>query len=182
MISYYISTVSALLAVCFLAVTASSSKGIENNEKKCFVAAVAASISAIGLKLSGMTKPYKVFGFLNVLGLFNGTWDGTLMFVMGGGLFVSAASYHWVKHYNFFRNDAALSCPIFQDDKGGFNIPQKTIVDKRLILGASLFGIGWGLGGVCPGPALFNVASGYPPILYYWWPANLIGAFIGHVF
>lgn len=147
-----------------------------NDDKKFIVGALSASIFSVGLAISGMAQQYKVFGFLDVKRMATGTWDGTLALVMGGGVIVSAASYHWVKGYNYFGNDNALSCPLLLDKScGKFNVPSNTVIDLQLLLGSAIFGVGWGLGGLCPGPALFVAASGFPKVMYYWWPANLIG-------
>lgn len=114
-------------------------------------------------------------------GFDNGTWDPTLMCVMGGGLLVSFSSYQFVKGHNIFKNDKALTCPLNQDEsKGGkFNVPTSTKLDKQLIIGSALFGIGWGIGGLCPGPALYLAANGYPQVLFYWWPCNIVGSLVG---
>lgn len=80
-----------------------SDSSTNNDEKKGLVAAFSAFIFAAGLSVSGMTKQYKIFGFLDLKGLKSGTWDGTLMCVMGGGLFISAFAYHFVKGHNIFK-------------------------------------------------------------------------------
>jgi len=150
-----------------------------NDSKKILVGAVTASIFSVGLAVSGMVKQYKVFGFLNVKGFSTGTWDGTLALVMGGGVVVSALGYYWVKGFNLFPNERALSCPLLLDNScGKFNIPTNTVIDLKLLLGSAIFGVGWGLGGLCPGPALFALASGFPKVMYYWWPANFVGVFL----
>ena len=151
----------------------------ENDSKKVLISAIAASIFSVGLAVSGMVKQHKVFGFLNVKGFSTGTWDGTLALVMGGGVVVSAIGYYWVKGFNYFPNERALSCPLLLDKScGKFNIPTNTVIDLQLLLGSAIFGVGWGLGGLCPGPALFVAASGSPKVVYYWWPANLVGVFL----
>ena len=97
-----------------------------------------------GLALSGMTDTQKVIGFLDLFG----AWDITLMFVMGGGLLVSFPVYQYMKN---------KPRPVFDED---FHLPSKTIIDKRLIGGAVLFGIGWAMYGYCPGPAISSLAYG----------------------
>jgi len=149
------------------------------NQRKLPVAAIAASIFSVGLAVSGMIQQRKILGFLDMKGISGGYWDGTLILVMGGGLVVSAAGYHWVEGFNYFKNDKVLSCPLIGDKAcGKFNIPRNKKVDAQLVLGAACFGIGWGLGGLCPAPALFVAASGYPKVLLYWWPFNFLGVFI----
>ena len=108
------------------------------------VALVSGSIFAIGLALSGMTKPSKVIGFLDVAG----AWDASLAFVMMGAIAV---------HFVAQRIAKRRTAPLF-DTK--FHLPLSTQIDRRLVLGAMLFGVGWGLGGFCPGPALVTLGSG----------------------
>ena len=102
------------------------------------------ALFGVGLIVAGMTKPEKVVGFLD----FTGSWDPSLMFVMGGAVMV---------HFVLFRVIRRLPTPVF-DTK--FHIPTRRDLDARLLLGAALFGIGWGLGGFCPGPGLVSLASG----------------------
>lgn len=99
-----------------------------------------------GLAISGMIDPAKVLGFLDVAG----AWDPSLAFVMAGGLAVTFAGYRLV-----LRRPAPLLEPRFQ-------IPTRRDVDGRLLGGAVLFGVGWGLVGYCPGPALAAVGLGDP--------------------
>jgi len=157
-----------------------SEKEAENNAKKAPIAALSASIFAVGLAISGMTKQNKIFGFLDVTKIATGTWDGTLLLVMGGGVLFSAASYHWVEGFNFFKNDNVFACPPLHDKSAcKFNVPARGgKIDSQLVLAAALFGIGWGIGGLCPGPALFVAASGFYKVLFYWWPAHFIGALL----
>jgi uncharacterized protein len=113
--------------------------------KSADLAAFAAGIVfAVGLALSGMTKPAKVVGFLDVAG----AWDASLAFVMMGAIAV-----HAVAHRLILRRGA----PLFAD---GFHLPTRRDLDARLVSGAAIFGIGWGLGGYCPGPAIVAAGSG----------------------
>ena len=112
------------------------------------VALFCGTIFGIGLVISQMINPAKVLGFLNVFG----EWDPSLAFVMIGALFVSSPLFH------LFKNKEK---PIFSTS---FSISENKEIDKRLIIGSILFGAGWGLVGLCPGPAissiaLFNVSS-----------------------
>jgi len=91
-----------------------------------------------GLAFSGMTDTHKVIGFLDVFG----AWDYDLAFVMGGALLVSVVAFQLMKH----RQVSLLDCPL--------EMPSNKQIDWRLIGGSALFGIGWGLFGYCPGPAL----------------------------
>lgn len=95
-------------------------------------------IFAVGLGVSGMTQPQKVIGFLDVFG----NWDLSLAFVMVGAIVVHATSYPLI---------VRLKSPILAQK---FQIPARKELDRRLILGALIFGLGWGLGGFCPAPAI----------------------------
>lgn len=105
---------------------------------------LAGVLFASGLVVSGMTQPSKVIGFLD----FFGTWDPSLAFVMLGAIFVHALSYRAIA-----RRDAPLWAMSFQ-------IPTRRDIDGRLIVGAILFGLGWGLSGYCPGPAISSLVAG----------------------
>jgi uncharacterized protein len=107
------------------------------------------SIFGLGLAISGMMNPAKVIGFLDV----SGNWDPTLAFVMGGALLVAVPAYRLI----LGRRHPALA--------GGFSLPSKTRLDTPLILGSTLFGVGWGLVGFCPGPAVAAVVTGLPAVL-----------------
>ena len=97
-----------------------------------------------GLSVSGMTNPAKVLGFLDIFG----KWDPTLAFVMGGALAVSAFGYFVARR----QDNSWLGEP--------FAIPTRRDLDPKLFGGAALFGAGWGLVGLCPGPALANLSRG----------------------
>lgn len=98
----------------------------------------------LGLILSGMTDPTKVTGFLDIAG----TWNPSLIFVMGGAILVAMAAFRIAGT----RTHALLG--------GAMHLPTARQIDKRLILGGVIFGIGWGLAGYCPGPALASLATG----------------------
>lgn len=98
----------------------------------------------IGLVVSGMADPAKILNFLDVAG----TWDPSLLFVMGGAAVTTFIGYRFVLR----RPRPVLS------DK--FQLPVRRGIDGRLLAGAALFGIGWGLGGFCPGPALTSLGLG----------------------
>ena len=102
-------------------------------------------IFSIGLGISGMTQPHKVIGFLDVFG----EWDLSLAFVMGGAV-LSYLALQLLIQRNF-------SIPLLG---GSFQIPSRKDLDRSLIIGALLFGSGWGLGGYCPGPAITSLGSG----------------------
>ena len=102
-------------------------------------------IFSIGLGISGMTQPQKVIGFLDVFG----EWNPSLAFVMGGAV-LSYLALQLLIQRNF-------SIPLLG---GSFQIPTRKDLDRSLIIGALLFGSGWGLGGYCPGPAITSLGSG----------------------
>jgi uncharacterized membrane protein YedE/YeeE len=104
-----------------------------------------------GLVLSGMTQPAKVLAFLDILG----GWDPSLAFVMGGAIAV---------HFVAYRLVPRLAKPVWST---AWMLPTRRDVDTRLLLGATLFGAGWGLGGYCPGPALTSVVSGASSTLLF---------------
>ena len=99
-------------------------------------------IFGIGLVISQMINPAKVLGFLNLFG----EWDPSLAFVMMGALIISSPLFHLLKN---------KEKPIFSSS---FSISNKKEIDKKLILGSILFGAGWGLVGLCPGPAITSIA------------------------
>jgi uncharacterized membrane protein YedE/YeeE len=100
----------------------------------------------VGLTVSGMVQPLKVVGFLDVAG----AWDPTLALVMGSALAVTALAFPLI-----LRRER----PLFANS---FSLPTRQEVDAPLLAGSALFGIGWGLGGFCPGPALASLALGAP--------------------
>lgn len=101
-------------------------------------------IFGLGLMISGMAQPQKVIGFLDL----RGDWDPSLAFVMMGAIAV---------HFLAYRVVARVPKPLWG---GAWALPTRRDVDGRLLLGAALFGAGWGLGGYCPGPALTTASSG----------------------
>lgn len=103
-------------------------------------------IFGFGLLLSGMANPAKVIGFLDL----TGAWDPSLILVMGGAIAVGLLAFALVKR----RRYSFLGGPI--------RLPTRRTVDTRLILGSLGFGVGWGLAGFCPGPALVALGTGAP--------------------
>lgn len=101
-------------------------------------------IFGVGIAISGMMNPAKVFNFFDVAG----TWDPSLAFVMGGAVMITFIGYRLV-----WRRDA----PLFG---GRFQLPMSNVIDARLIGGSALFGIGWGIAGFCPGAAIPALGTG----------------------
>lgn len=108
-------------------------------------------VFALGLGLSGMTRPSKILGFLDVLG----GWDPSLAFVMVGAIGV---------HFFFVRRARKAASPRLAPR---FTWPPEKRIDARLLAGAAVFGIGWGLAGYCPGPALVALATLGPGVLVF---------------
>jgi uncharacterized protein len=106
-------------------------------------------VFGLGLAVSGMMKPAKVIGFLDVAG----DWDPTLAFVMGGALLITIPGYRVI---------LARRRPVLAN---GFSLPTKKSLDAPLIWGSALFGVGWGLVGFCPGPAVAAIGTGFPAVL-----------------
>lgn len=98
----------------------------------------------LGLIISGMTNPAKVIGFLDLAG----AWDPSLAFVMGGAILVGTGAFTIAKK----RQHSLLGAPM--------RLPSVTKLDKRLLVGSLVFGIGWGIAGFCPGPAVVSAAAG----------------------
>lgn len=120
--------------------------------KSNVVALIAGVLFAMGLGLSGMTQSEKVMKFLD----FTGNWDASLMFVMVGAIGVNALAYHLIAKKR--------ATPILGDR---WYLPTKTELDRPLILGAAIFGVGWGLGGFCPGPGIVSLAFGTLPAVVF---------------
>jgi uncharacterized membrane protein YedE/YeeE len=119
---------------------------------KLFISLLAGLLFGLGLAISGMVDPARVIGFLDVAG----TWDPSLAFVMGGALLVFMPGYFLLVKPS---RQSLLGEPY------SFSLARQ--VDSRLIGGSALFGIGWGLAGICPGPALSLISSGQPMILLF---------------
>lgn len=119
---------------------------------KIFTALLAGLLFGVGLILSGMTDPSKVLGFLDL----TGNWNPSLAFVMGGALLVGSIVFPLVAK----RPKAILGDTM--------HLPTATQIDRRLVLGSLAFGVGWGLAGYCPGPALASLAQGgTKPLLFF---------------
>lgn len=131
---------------------------------RILIALLSGLLFGIGLVVSQMVDPRKVIGFLDV----SGNWDPSLAFVMIGAILVSAPAFALAR-----RMDRPLAAVRFE-------IPNRRDVDARLLGGAVLFGIGWGLVGLCPGPALVAIGLNAVPVLVF--VAAMIAGILMHRF
>lgn len=131
---------------------------MNDNGRAALAALACGLLFGIGLIVSGMTNPAKVIGFLDLFG----DWDPSLALVMGGALVVTGVGYRLV-----WRADRPWAGPRFQ-------VPGNRRIDARLAIGAVLFGIGWGLAGLCPGPAITSLAAG-ESVVYAFFASMVIG-------
>ena len=115
------------------------------------ISLVSGIIFGIGLVISGMTNPEKVIGFLSI----THNWDASLIFVMGGGIITAGPFFYLMRN----RQTSSLGNQI--------DLPKQQKLDKKIIIGASLFGVGWGLVGLCPGPAIAAIATFDPIIIVF---------------
>ena len=122
------------------------------------VSLVAGVVFGLGLAVAEMTNPLKVLDFLDLAG----NWDPSLAFVMGGAVLVTLVAFRFVLR---------RPVPLYGDR---FHLPTLTQLDRKLLGGAALFGIGWGLAGYCPGPALATILSGNSET-WLFVPAMLVG-------
>jgi uncharacterized membrane protein YedE/YeeE len=129
---------------------------------RTLVALACGLVFGAGLAISGMTDPARVLGFLDVAG----AWDPTLLFVMGAGLAVTTVGTAWAR-----REDGPWL-------GGRFAWPTRSDLDARLVGGAVLFGVGWGLVGLCPGPALASLVRGSTSVFVF--VAAMFAAVLAH--
>ena len=128
---------------------------------KNIIGLLAGLLFGFGLLISGMTEPVKVQGFLDVFG----AWDISLALVMGGGLVVAMVGVQLAK-----RQQTSWIGTLIE-------MPNKTVINKKLLIGAMLFGIGWGLVGICPGPGIVLLGTGQWQA-YVFIPAMIVGMLI----
>jgi len=127
-----------------------------------FSSYMAGLVFALGLGLAGMTQPQKIIAILDL----TGDWDPSLMFVMGGALAVHLVTYRLItKRKN----------PLFDSS---FHIPDRSEINIRLVGGSALFGVGWGLSGFCPGPAIVSLVNLQTSTLVFVL-SMVIGMFVG---
>ena len=124
------------------------------------VSCISGIIFGVGLSVSNMINPEKVLGFLDIFGL----WDPSLIFVMLGAIIISAPVFFLFRSKNK---------PLFADN---FTMPTLKSIDKNLIIGSSIFGIGWGMVGFCPGPAISSLALLNTYSVYF--VLSIVGGFL----
>jgi uncharacterized protein len=115
------------------------------------IASLIGILFGTGLVISGMSNPANVLNFLDLAG----AWDARLLFVMGSAVAVTSFGFWWLMR---------RTKPLFSEK---FSWPTATVIDKKLIVGAALFGIGWGFAGYCPGPALASIGTGSRDMLFF---------------
>lgn len=126
---------------------------------------IAGALFGLGLAVAQMTNPQKVQNFLDVAG----DWDPSLAFVMGSAVLITLV---------MFRVVLKRASPVLGDR---FHLPTLIKIDRQLLIGAALFGVGWGMTGYCPGPALATLLSGNGEVLLFV-PAMLLGGFLHRTF
>lgn len=119
--------------------------------KRHLLAFAVGLLFASGLAVSQMTRPDRVIGFLDIFG----DWDPTLLGVMGGGVLV---------YFALFERVTNRPAPVFSDI---FRVPERNEITSRLVIGSAMFGVGWGIAGYCPGPALTAIPSGVTDVLIF---------------
>jgi uncharacterized membrane protein YedE/YeeE len=119
-----------------------------------FASLLCGFIFGCGLTVSGMIQPAKVLGFLDLFGIPSGTWDPSLAVVMAAALAVASIGYALL----------GTRAPLFEKETLW---PTKTDIDRPLLSGALLFGVGWGLVGLCPGPAIVDLCTLSPPVTVF---------------
>lgn len=113
---------------------------------------------SVGLVLAQMTHPHRVIGFLDLA-----NWDPTLAFVMGGAVVVYAIAFRLI-----MKREKPVAAPKFA-------VPTNRTIDRKLVIGSVIFGVGWGMGGFCPGPGLVSLTSGTSAIAF-------VGAMLGGMY
>lgn len=122
-----------------------------NRFAQILAALAAGAVFGLGLAMSGMLDPARVRGFLDIFG----AWDPSLAFVLGGAVTVALVGMAVLKR---------LRRPAFDE---AFHLPATSPVDRRLVLGSAIFGVGWGMAGFCPGPALASLSLGLAPVVLF---------------
>ncbi|MGF1826824.1 DUF6691 family protein [Vibrio splendidus] len=117
-----------------------------------FIALTAGVLFGIGMNISGMVDPKNIFSFLDI----TGNWDSSLAFVMGGALAVFTPFHYFL-----------IKPRVQSIDGSNISTPKTNKIDQNLLIGASLFGLGWGIGGICPGPAVASLGGASITIIVF---------------
>ena len=131
---------------------------------RLITALIIGAIFGTGLAIAGMLNPSKVVGFLDIFG----DWDPSLAFVMGGGVLVNAIGHRFV-----MKRKAPIQCATF-------SMPTSTKFDKPLVIGSVIFGVGWGLAGLCPGPVVASLLLNGQAILPFF-GLMIVGLLVGRI-
>ena len=127
---------------------------------RAVAAGLAGASFGVGLAVAGMTDPVKVLNFLDI----TGAWDPSLMLVLGGAVVLTFVGYRWI-----LKRQQPVLAEVF-------SLPKRRDIDRQLVMGAVFFGLGWGIAGYCPGPALAALGMGNTEA-YWFVPAMLVGMF-----
>jgi uncharacterized protein len=152
--------------------TSDASRFLSRSQAKLLPAVAAGALFSAGLAISGMDLQSKNLAFLDVAKISSGRWDPTLVLVMGSAVVVSFVSYQFVPGFGIVSGVQQLECPVVGTC---FDVPNRTAIDTKLIVGAICFGLGWGLTGLCPGPAWLQAAAGNKAVIFLYVPAYLLG-------
>jgi uncharacterized protein len=131
---------------------------------RLITALIVGAVFGIALAIAGMLNPSKVIGFLDIFG----DWDPSLAFVMGGGVLVNAIGHHFV-----MKRKAPIQCATF-------SMSSSTKFDKPLVIGSLIFGIGWGLAGLCPGPVVASLLLNGQAMLPFF-GLMIVGLLVGRI-
>ena len=131
---------------------------------RLITALIIGAVFGIGIAIAGMLNPSKVSGFLDVFG----DWDPSLAFVMGGGVLVNTIGYRFV-----MKRKAPIQCATF-------SMPTSTNIDKPLVIGNVIFGMGWGLAGLCPGPVVASLLLNGQAMLPFF-GLVIVGLLVGRI-
>jgi uncharacterized protein len=152
--------------------TADASRFLSRSQAKLLPAVVAGALFSTGLAISGMDLQSKNLAFLDLSKIAAGRWDPTLILVMMSAVAVSFVSYQFVPGFGVVSGAKKLECPVVGT---AFDVPNRTAIDTKLVAGAICFGLGWGLTGLCPGPAWLQAAAGNEAVVFLYFPTYLLG-------
>jgi hypothetical protein len=144
------------------------------DKSKFFAGSISGALFSAGLAISQMVLGSKLYRFLNFALIPAGKWDPTLATVLGAAVPVSMLAYEFVRGFSMVNTCKTLSKPVCAPK---FSVPTNSTIDKHLVFGTAIFGVGWGLSLLCPGPALYHAAVGNEAVLFRWIPAFVTGSY-----